>query len=704
MIKPFMTQPLSFLALAIALMAGGTTSYLSAQTDRSQVPEPGPQPEISIGDYTLHTLNNGLQLIVVEDHRLPRISWNLTLDFDPPVEGDKAGLASFAGQLMKTGTPIRSKAQIDESVDFIGGRMSTNGQGAFASSLTKHADVILHLLADVVLNPSFPEEELEKLRAQTLSSLAANETDPGSISSNLRRRVMYGADHPYGDVQTQASIESITREDLLAYHDTYFRPNVAYLVVVGDITPDEALAKVKDRFGLAKWKNQEVPNPIEPIPFPPQGNQVAFAHVPGAVQSVLHLVHTVRLKPGHGDVIAVSVMNSILGGGAFSGRLMQNLREDKAFTYGARCNTTPDDLIGSFDAYANVRNEVTDSSVVEFLSEIRRMTEELVDETTVKNTISYMTGSFARALERPETVARFALNIERYGLPKDYYRTYLEKLGAVTAEDIKRVAKLHLRPEQLFITVAGNRGEVAEKLVGFDADGEIDFYDAFGQRESGFTPAPEGMTATDVFESYYKARGGLDKFEKLKTLVEIGQMEAGPGMVLDVKVQTQFEVGMKTEVSIGGAVMMGQMVTPEAGTNSQQGMDMSMSPEELATYQTSLFAAEYMHLSDLGYEAELLGIHPNRGTPVYVVEISKDGVTTKELRFDTSTGLLLQVSRAQQGPMGTIQITELHENYEAFDGLLFPTQNTQTANGQQMVFQMQDIQPDGKVERDIFEP
>ena len=209
------------------------------QIDRSAAPGPGPAPEIAIGDYTVETLENGLKLIVVENHRLPRVSWNLSLDFDPALEGDKIGTASFTGQLMKAGTPSRSKSQIDEAVDFIGGRLSTSSGGAFASSLTKHMDAILELMSDVVLNPSFPEEELEKLREQTLSNLVASETDPGSISGNLRSTVLYSENHPYGEVETPETISAITREDLTAFHSTYFRPNIAYLVVVGDITESE---------------------------------------------------------------------------------------------------------------------------------------------------------------------------------------------------------------------------------------------------------------------------------------------------------------------------------------------------------------------------------------------------------------------------------------------------------------------------------
>lgn len=685
---------------AWSLMLLASTAW--GQIDRSVAPGPGPAPEIAIGDYSVETLENGLKLIVVENHRLPRVSWNLSLDFDPALEGDKIGTASFTGQLMKAGTPSRSKSQIDEAVDFIGGRLSSSSNGAFASSLTKHMDTMLELMSDVVLNPSFPEEELEKLREQTLSNLVAGETDPGNISGNLRATVLYTENHPYGEVETPETISAITRDDLTAYHSTYFRPNIAYLVVVGDITPEDAKTRAMKAFGQYKWKRREVASPALPIPPRPEGNQVVFAHVPGAVQSVLHLVHTVRLKPGHGDVIPVSVMNTILGGGAFSGRLMQNLREDKAFTYGARCSTNPDDLIGSFDAFANVRNEVTDSSIVEFLYEIKRITEEPVAAETLANTINYMTGSFARSLERPETIARFAYNIERYGLDRDYYKNYLTRLAAVTPEDIQRVAMSYLRPEQLHITVVGNRDAVAQSLVRFDADGEIDFYDAYGRKASNLEPAPEGMSAEDVYRNYYEARGGVARFEKLKSLVEKGEMAAGPGITLEVSTSTLFGKGMTQEISMGGNVMMGMVVTPEFGTNSQQGMDLPMEAEELATHQPSLQATEFLVMSDLGYTSELKGILGNRGEPVYIVEVRKEEEVIKELRFSTETGLLLAVQRAQAGPMGVIQVAETFDAYKEFDGLLFATEHTQTANGQQMSFKINEVEVNGKVDAASF--
>lgn len=684
----------AFLIGLLSLSAG-----VIAQVDRSKAPEAGPAPKIAIGSYNQTKLDNGLTLIVVENHRLPIVSWSLTLDADPVFEGRKAGYVGMAGSLMTTGTTTRSKAEIDEAVDFIGGRLSTGAEGAFATSLSKHSDALLDLFADVVLHPAFPEEELEKARKQALSGLQANLTDPGAISGNMRARVLFGDKHPYGEVETPESIEAITREDLVTYHQTYFRPNIAYLVVVGDITPEAAQAKVAERFG--SWQKAAVEDRYQPVPGRPEGTQVCFADLPGAVQSVMHLTHVVDLKPGHPDAIAVSVMNSILGGGAFSGRLMQNLREDKAFTYGARSSLSTDPVMGQFDAFANVRNEVTDSSVVEFLYEIRRMMNEPVDASSLKTTLNYMTGSFARSLEQPETVARFALNTARYNLPEDYYATYLEKLNAVTVEDVQAMAKKYLRPDNLYITVVGNREEVAESLTGFDADGEISYFDAYGNPARALDPVPEGMTAATVFDLYYTARGGADKLEGLKGIRMAGTMEPAPGMAFNLTRETAYGQGTRQRVTMGGTEVMSEVVTPSAGKTTSQGATEAMEADELLEAQQELHAAYLLHLEELGLTAQIMGIDASKATPQVVVELS--GATgTTELRFDLMSSLLVSETSQREGPMGNVTVQVTYSAYEATKGIKFPMVMEQVAGGQSLPMRFDSIELNPKFEANTF--
>jgi len=687
--------------LRTALLGGflAIAAGLVAQIDRSKAPEPGPAPIIELGTYDLTKLDNGLTLIVVENRRLPLVSWNLTLDIDPVFEGRKAGYLGLAGSLMSTGTATRSKAEIDESIDFIGARIGTSADGAYASSLSKHTDALLDVFADVILNPAYPQEELEKARKQALSGLQAGMTDPNSISSNLRAKVLFGDKHPYGEVETPASIEAIAREDLVNYHATYFRPNVAYLVVVGDITPEAAREQVEARFG--SWEPAAIEDRYQPIPARPEGNQVCFADLPGSVQSVLQLTHVVDLKPGHPDAIAVSVMNSILGGGAFSGRLMQNLREDKAFTYGARSAMSTDPVAGRFTAYANVRNEVTDSAVVEFLYEIERMSTELVDGEDLQTTLNYMTGSFARSLEQPETIARFALNTALYDLTEDYYATYLERLNAVTAEDVQRMALTYLRPNNLYITVVGNRAEVASTLSRFDADGEITYYDAFGAEAKALDAAPEGMTAQTIIDLYYAARGGAEQLDGLKGIRMTGIMEPAPGMSFEVVRETLFGKGTRQAVSMAGNEMMAEVVTPNAGITRSQGQQAPMNGAELADASQDLYAAYLLHLPELGMTATLEGIDGTKASPEVVMTVEGAG-GKKELRFDLMTGLLVSERSTREGPMGSVPVTINYSDYQAVKGMQFPMVAEQIAGGQSMTIQYSRIELDPKLDANAF--
>jgi predicted Zn-dependent peptidase len=243
---------------------------------------------------------------------------------------------------------------------------------------------------------------------------------------------------------------------------------VSYLVIVGDISPEEAKTQAQKYFGT--WAKGNVVGVKYKTPAEPSANQVAFVPVPGAVQSVIDVTYPIQLKPGTQEAITANVLNNILGGSGFQARLMQNLREDKAYTYGAYSSIDADEFVGSFSAGASVRNEVTDSSIVQFLYEMERMVNEPVADSTLSVVKNIMTGSFARSLERPQTIANFAYNIEKYGLPKDYYETYLQKLNAITAADVQALAKKIIRPKNCYITVVGNK-EIAEKLNVFAASG-----------------------------------------------------------------------------------------------------------------------------------------------------------------------------------------------------------------------------------------
>src|SRR5690554_1658862 len=352
-----------------------TTSF--AQVDRSKMPEPGPAPKIELGQTKSFTLDNGLKVFVVENHKLPRVAYSLQLNIEGVKEGDKAGTAEIAGNLMKTATKNRTKEEIDFGIDFIGARLSTSAMSVYGTSLVKHQDELLSIMSDVVKNAKFSEEELEKLKKQYKSNIKSQQNEPDAIASNVRRVLLYGKDHPYGEVMTEETIDNITLDDVKAYYTTYYRPNIAYLAVVGDIKFEEAKSLITKYF--KDWEKAEVPTTEFPTPEVPENIQVAFVHKPGAVQSVIMTFNTIELLPGSKDVIPASIANMILGGG-FTSKLNLNLREKHAYTYGARSSLSSDKIIGNFYSTAKVRNEVTDSAITQTLLELINMRDGKITE------------------------------------------------------------------------------------------------------------------------------------------------------------------------------------------------------------------------------------------------------------------------------------------------------------------------------------
>ena len=683
-----MNRIASFLLVLVGLMPMAT----QGQIDRSQAPAPAPAPEIVLGDYTVETLENGLTLIVVENHKLPRVSYRLTLDVDPIFEGARAGYTSMAGSLMRSGTKTRSKAEIDEAVDRIGASLGTSGFGMNGRCLVQHSETLLELMSDILMNPTFPEEELEKEHKQTLSNFASSATDANTISGRLSSAMTYGLGHPYGESSNEKTVEAITRADLLNHYATIWKPNVAYLVVVGDITPIEAKKQAEQYFG--EWRPAEVKKQRYPRPIPPKGNRVCFSPVPGAVQSVIDVTFPIYLKPGHRDVVAVSVMNTMLGG-FFGSRLNQNLREDKAYTYGARSSASPNKLVGRFSARASVRNEVTDSSLVEFLSEIRKMVETPAPDSSLQFVKNYLNGSFALSLERPETIARFALNIERYGYDNDYYATYLSRLDAVTVEDVQRVARTYLRPDNMNITIAGNR-DVADGLAQFAASGQVEFFDAYGEPLKDLEPAPEGMTAEDVFNAHYEARGGVAKFSKLKGVQTTGEMAAGP-MTLSMEQGYMVSGAGYTRISAGGNIMQESKYDGQKGAETAMGQITPMDEAKILDTKRNHDVLEFLHLADYGLEAELLGVDRIDEVPQYLIEMRKDGKVSESHWFNVETGLRTRTVRNESTPRGDMTVTLNYGETMEVKGLRFESEMTMSTGGQEMKMSIKEVKLNPKL-------
>jgi zinc protease len=656
-----------------------TTSAPAKNTEvfRAKAPGAAAARAINLGDYTTFNLDNGLQVIVVENHKLPRVSYQISLKNEPVLEGDQAGYISLAGSLMERGTTTRTKAQIDEAVDFIGGDLSASGSGMFATSLKKHSPKLMELMTDILYNPSFPKDEFEKLKTQTISGLSTQKTDANAMSRNIINSVLYGKDHVYGEIQTEKTTKAIDIEACKQYIGKYFRPNNAYLVIVGDITPTEARDQTAKYF--AQWKGGDVPKNSHPEVAAPSKPSVIFANKDGAVQSVINVAYPLILKPGSADELAANVMNSILGGGGFSGRLMQNLREKKAYTYGSRSTLSSDRLVGRFAANASVRNAVTDSSVQEILYEMNRIVNEPVSDSDLALAKSSFAGSFARSLESPQTIAGFALNTFRYNLPKDYYNTYLSRLEKLSIADISTAAKKYIKPENAYIVVVGNKEAVAKNLLRFDGDNKIDYFDAFGEKLNDGLQIPSGVTAKTVIEDYIQAAGGQAKLASVKTLLTNASMSL-MGQTATVTTKNKLPHQYATKIEMQGMVLMDEKTDGEVASQTQMGQAPKTGKsgdEVFESMKERVAIFEQLNYAQPGYKVNLVAAEEIEGVKCLKLSVTKPSGKSVTQFYDMKTNLLKKEVQIVDEKSPPLVID--YSDYKAVDGIMMP--HTLTTSG-----------------------
>lgn len=652
--------------LYIIILLTGFCFSAFAQLDRTKVPTPGPAPEIKIGIPEKFELKNGLKVIVVENHKLPRIAFNLVLNFEAIKEDDKAGYASMAGDLLRTGTTTKTKSQIDEEIDFIGATLNTSASGIYAASLKKHQSTLLDLMTDVLYNPSFPEGELEKLKKQTISGLAAQKDHPGAIASNVQSVILYGKDHPYGELTTEETVNNITMEDCKSYYNEYFTPAIAYLAIVGDINLKDAKKLVKKYF--KNWERKPINLPTFTAPSQPEKTKVALVDRSNSVQSEIRVTYPINLKKGDPDVVKANLMNTILGSG-FSSRLMQNIREKHAYTYSAGSSLSSNMIVGRFNAQTSVRNEVTDSAIYQIFYELKRIIDEKATAKELASAKAYITGSFARSMESPQTIANFALNVERYNLPEDYYTNYLKRLDAVTLDDIQAMAKKYIKPDNAHVVVVGKGSEIASKLTQF---GEVTYYDIYG---NSYIPEkaemPAGLTADKVLDNYLSAIGGEEKVRALKD-VKMKMKAEMQGKELEITTIKKNPDMHRMQMSMGGMTAMSLVFNGTDASIQQMGQVVPVDDNQKKDMAFQAAIITEIAIKDMGLATELIGIESIDGTNTYAVEVTQPSGSKVTYFYAIETGLKLRESETVPGPQGDMIMNKDLADYKEVDGVQFP--------------------------------
>jgi predicted Zn-dependent peptidase len=447
----------------LSLLLAGVATTALAGIDRTQKPEADPAPAASFPDYRTEVLPNGLKVFVIEDDRKPTVTFRLIIRSGSIADGEKKGDADFVAGLLNRGTEHRDAATFAVETDSIGVTVeASSGPDAIfvaAGGLTKYTDQILDLFSDAVLHPSFPADQFAKMQLQTLSALEAEKQEPGSLAERLAGKVVYGS-FPYGDYLKPEHVEAIKREDLVAFHHTHFLPNNASLAVVGDVKADAILPLIQKAFG--SWQKGEVPALHLPELPKLQGLTIHLVDRPGSVQSNIIVLSDAPPR-NNPDLPELNVVNATLGGG-FSGRLFQNLREKHGWTYGSMSAFDYKKLAGSFEATAETRNEVTGPAVAEILKEITRLRNEIPNSDEIALQRQYNVGNYLLSLENTSRTAQRVQDIDLYGLPANFYKTYAHRMSDVTAEQVEELAKKYLTAENVAIVVVGEAKEIQPEL------------------------------------------------------------------------------------------------------------------------------------------------------------------------------------------------------------------------------------------------
>lgn len=697
--------PSSFLILS-CLAASAQVAEWPAQ----RPPRPLPATESAFPPYEVRTLKNGLQVVAVLHHEQPAVSLRLLVRAGGALDpAEKPGVAALAAALLDQGTTSRTAQEIASAVDSVGGAL---GVGAGTDLTFVNAvfmkdsfDLGLRIVADVARNPAFRPEEIERQRQQMLSGLQVSYEDPDYVADVVFDRLVYGF-HPYGkpDSGTPESVARITRDDLVAFHRSYFAPNNAILAIVGDVTAEEAFAGAERAFG--DWPRVEGIKIDPPSDPPPPARRVIVVDRPGAVQTEIRVGH-VAVPRRHPDYMAFDLTTKILGGEG-SNRLHRVLRSERGLTYGASADLEAMKYSGDLVAETDTRSGATGEALRLIVDEFWRLQRERAMPGELKGAQDYLAGSFPLTIETPSAIALQVLNALFFGLDLEELQTFRQRVNAVTPDDIQRVARRYLKPDRLSIVLVGDASTFASQL---DAAGfprferipiaELDLSSADFRRRTpsagGATDGPGARLPSResngdiadpeaLIDRAIEAKGGFARLSEVRTVRAVAEMEVGEAGGAPVTVTTfiaypdRFRVdvdserGTLTQVYAAGRAWVRQPGRP--GT-------VTIAPGELR-------AAVQRDVLQLLIAAKS-GAVPVRAAPgvtldgrvVYAVDCGAGDPV--RLLLDPDSGLVLAERYTARAPGETVDTEERYLSYRAVDGIQVPFDTEVRRNGRVVI-------------------
>lgn len=694
----------------------------AGRDDLIETPPAQPPVAVELPPIERFTLSNGLEVIVVPNDDLPVVGYALAVKAGGADEPrDKVGLASFTAGMLTKGTKKRKAEQIAESIDFVGGSLGADAtfEATLVScqALSKDANVCLDLMSDVVINPTFPESEMETIRDGLLTDVRARLDNAGALADANVQNELWGDDHPRGWPMSARTVGAITRGDLVSWHGKWFLPNNAVLAIAGDVDTKTLKKDLERRF--RGWRKGSPPRRGVGKPAELDGVRIRLVDKPDQTQAHIRVAHF-GIAHDDPDFFATQVMNYSLGSGAFSSRLMKVVRSEGGKTYGAWSRFDRNATRGAFVAGTFTRTAETAVTTQLVLDELAKMQADGPTADERADAIAYITGSYASRFESAADIANAVLGAYLHGFDDAYVRDYALKIGAVTLEDARKAAAERLDPENLVIVIVGNAKEIAPQL---DAKGWSYTVQRFNEpiakwerdaaeaERTGPVSAEDEKKARGILDAALAAKGGKKKLAAVKTMVLEGdaKVKAGP-QAFEAKVSRTWaapgNILFVMEIPVAGVTITSAITDDAAWQRQQQGgqqVVQELTGDDLVEAHRQVWRdAEFVLLrhTEKGTVVRLLPDEQLQGKTVHVVAVSQaDGGGAVKLYIDADTNLLVQMTY-DDGNGGTA--VESFDDYRAVKGI--KVAHSRSLRGAQVSFSLTftKVEVNGKVDPKAF--
>jgi predicted Zn-dependent peptidase len=661
------------------------SSSLIGQIDRS-MPEAGPAPEIEFKEPYTTKLSNNLTLMVVVNDKLPTASATLIIDNPPILEGDKSGVKNLVTSNMGKGNKFQSKDEFIEEKDFMGSFISYNSGGGSISSLSRYFERTMTMFAQGALYPVFSDEEFKKEKTKLTEALKIDEKNAASIARRVENIVAYKKDHPRSEYTTEASVSSINISDIENYYKSYFKPNNAYLVVIGDVNLEGTITLTKKLFEDWKYSNEldkkfgqgSINDFVDPEIS--EKTTIHVVDVPNSANVEISFQNIIDRKTSDADYFSGTVANRVLGAGPES-RLFSVIREEKGYAYGAYSGLpTSSKSKTKFQARTTVRTEVADSSIVEMHNQLKIMRDNPITDEELSNVKSGYFGEFAMSIENPITIANQALSIRSENLPADFYKTFLSNLNKVSKDDVIDSSKKFFLINNAQIVVTGKVSGILENLENIYLDGEkvdIVYHDAYGNIiDKPDYSVDSSVSVESIINNYLDLIGGKDKLEKVESIEVKGNANInmqGQSFVLEFYSLKNNQNQSLATVTAGGMVVQKNVFNKYQGYNEVNGQKMPLTDAELeqAIINSALF-------SELNYDyssLELIGTSIVNEEKAYEIKITDN----KTEYYSIESGLKVKEVETSEVQGNLITGEVFYKQYEEVDGILMPSEINQVS-------------------------